>query len=321
MSIVYYRTNFANSCSEIENSVKKPQLPLSWCRGQRQVYRELRLKLSGYKWLYYQDLQPGESFGSFCTASAKSSQKRYIRGCPAAIAAQLHKNGWQCIPNGSEAVLSLRGDHFSRRSLKELVRRGQRWGRMYEAALPDLDRTKFQLLCFQSRHGREPQLRYLFRQKPEEMQRCFVFEAEYGTWLAAVMLSTDGAGYFHTEVMLKSRHAPTGIMEALFHHIFLQLKKEGGDYLSLGEAPFFYIEKPAGVKANLLKWVGHSLRFAYNYHGLFRFKNKFEPLWQPVYLCGYPKISYSLLADLFWQTRLAHLTAYAAVRRAKHIFH
>ena len=321
MSIALHRPNYANSYSEIENCLKMQQLPLSWCRGGRQVYRELMLNLSGYKWLYYQDLQVGESFESFCAESAKSTQKRYIRGCPATVAKKLRKQGWQCIPNGSEAVLALHQDHFSRRSLKELIRRGQRWGKIVETPVTELDRAKLQLLCFQSRHGREPQLQYLFRQKPEEMQRCFVFEAEYGTWLAAVMLSSDGAGYFHTEVMLKSRHAPTGIMEALFYHIFLQLKKEGGDYLSLGEAPFFYIEKPAGIKANLLKWVGRSLRFAYNYHGLFRFKNKFEPLWQPVYLCGYPKIPFSLLVDLFWQTRLLHLTAYAAARRVKHIFH
>jgi hypothetical protein len=275
--------------------------------------------MSGYKWLYYQDLQVDDTAAMFHTSSEKISQKRIIRGCSTAIANQLRSEGWQCLPNGSEAVLSLQKNHFSKRSLKELVRRGQRWGRMYEVPLAKLDHTKWQLLCFQSRHGREPQLQYLFRQKTKEMQRCFVFEVEYGTWLAAVMLSSDGAGYYHTELMLKSRHAPTGIMEALFYHIFSQLKKEEGNYWSLGEAPFYYVEKPIGFKANLLRWAGHSLRFAYNYHGLFRFKNKFQPLWQPVYLCAYPKISYRLLFDLFWQTRLAHLTAYSAIRRVKQL--
>lgn len=293
------------------------ELPLSWLRqpAAQPDVRELRLRLSRYRWLFFVDLPDGQTFREFYRTQLEHREKIYLRGCPPPIADFLAKNKWQTLPNGSEALLNLRGNHFDKRSLRELVRRGNRWGSAAEIAISTENAGKFAALQVHSRHGLEPQLRYLFRSDLLSGQRCFVFQTQQKQWLGAALLTESSPGNWHTELILKARKSPAGIMEALFAAIFEQLRDEGHFRWSLGEAPFFYTAPPICRTAKLVKFAGQTVRFAYDYRGLYRFKNKFLPEWRPVFLCGKPEVSVALLADLFIQTRLLQLVAFSAGRR------
>jgi len=80
--------------------------------------------------------------------------------------------------------------------------------------------------------------------------------------------------------------------------------------LSLGEVPFHHDEASVNWKSQSINSAGRMFKFAYNYPGLFHFKNKFSPHWQPVYLCAKPRLILPIMLDLFIQTCYAKLAGY-----------
>ena len=95
-------------------------------------------------------------------------------------------------------------------------------------------------------------------------------------------------------------------------------KQEGCKYFSLGEVPFVTpaamkeIDNKISIKRStqqsLVFTIGHLIRYAFNYKGLFDFKNKFNPEWKPIYICAAPKLQFSALVDLFCETGYLELS-------------
>jgi hypothetical protein len=116
-------------------------------------------------------------------------------------------------------------------------------------------------------------------------------------------------------------------VEALFVGTMDILKEEGFKEFSLGEVPFVsdsFVSATAlnsgqHVKEKVLFCTGHLLKYAYNYDNLFRFKNKFRPVWRPVYVCA-PKMPWSALADMFVESEFHALSGSALIssERAAH---
>ena len=101
------------------------------------------------------------------------------------------------------------------------------------------------------------------------------------------------------ELLLRKPSAASGTMEALIKEVSDYLKDRNYLYFSLGEVPF--MKNPGEQlppKSLLMYKTGQFARFAYNSHSLYKFKNKFSPEWQSVYLCGYPKISLLTLIEM-----------------------
>jgi len=129
------------------------------------------------------------------------------------------------------------------------------------------------------------------------------------------MLSHKEKNYAQTELILRRKHAPVGVMEALIYSIFNNLKKEGYEYWSLGGVPFTVYEDTLFTKEGVINFVGRRLRFAYNYKGLFFFKNKFmfffknkfNPIWIDYYFCVKPKLTFSILLKVLIKTNLHRL--------------
>lgn len=291
-------------------------LPLSWSRsanGGMQL-NIVQLRFSRRRWIYAADLPNRFSLLNDSPDFSNSHSPVFLRGCPADLAESLAKRGWQTLPIGSEALLNVRGNHFEKRSLQTLIRRGNRWGVAREMAIDAANAKKFADLQHHSRHSAEPQLRYLFRDDFWQCQRCFAFVDAQNRWLGSVLLTKNTPGGWHTEMILRARKAPVGIMEALFEHVFAVLKAEQQQRWSLGEVPFYHRKPLSDKKARLIARAGKSLKFAYNYAGLFHFKNKFSPDWQPLYLCAKPRITLPMLLDVFIQTRYAHLVMYRLTR-------
>lgn len=106
----------------------------------------------------------------------------------------------------------------------------------------------------------------------------------------------------HTELMLRHKQAPGDIMESLVAGIFEILKLEGIRECSLGEVPFKTLmqgEREALDEIELLMVsLAAQSRHAYDFEGLYRFKNKFVPQWRPVLLCSSIEPTPLLLAEL-----------------------
>jgi len=230
-----------------------------------------------------------------------------IDGCNKGIAYELSDNGYEILKTGQEAVLDLRYEHFKKKSLKELIRRGCRGKYVEEISFSSEMKYRLRKFKYECTHGNEPQLKFLFSDEFEPFNRLFVIKDEKDVWYGAFMLSHKERDYAQTELILRRKHAPVGVMEALIYSIFTKLKKEGYEYWSLGGVPFSVYEDTLFTKEGVINFVGRKLRFAYNYEGLFFFKNKFNPVWIDYYFCVKPKLTFSILFKVLIKTNLHKL--------------
>ena len=90
------------------------------------------------------------------------------------------------------------------------------------------------------------------------------------------------------DLMRHAADAPPGVMDFLFTHLIFHAQAHGYTWFNLGMAPLSGLEARAqgplwGRVAAL--GVAHGGRF-YNFQGLRRFKGKFDPVWEPVFLAS-----------------------------------
>ena len=98
----------------------------------------------------------------------------------------------------------------------------------------------------------------------------------------------SGKQVISVDLMRYNPESPNGIMEYLFVELMLWSKTEGYQWFSLGIAPL------AGLERHPLAPLWHKIGTAifdlgeefYNFEGLYEYKAKFEPVWQPRYLAA-----------------------------------
>ncbi len=81
-----------------------------------------------------------------------------------------------------------------------------------------------------------------------------------------------------------------GVMEFLIGTAALDLQKEGAEFVSLSGAPLAQAnpgEEQAGIQ-KLLEVVGKTMEPVYGFRSLLKFKAKFQPVYQPMFMC-YPE--------------------------------
>ena len=296
------------------------RLPLSWIRRPLDHPRfQLRqLPASRRWWLALGDIPQHKTFTDCLPFIREITADRFvIRGCHAPIAEQIRAMGGEALTVGAEALLDLQSGGIPKQSLRELIRRGNRWGTVHENSPTEAGIAEWQRFRRMTVHNHEPQLQFLFRDRFREPLRCFVFEGRQRKWLGGLTVSPQSGHFCHTELILRAHDAPIGVMEALISTVRATLAREGFDYWSLGEVPFYGVPFPPDMKSAMMMAGGRRLRYAYNAHGLFHFKNKFSPRWEPLYLCGYPQVPWRALIDLFFETRLASLCWYKLSGRYK----
>lgn len=294
-------------------------LPLSWSRREIAAprWQQIHLPLSGLQWISLAELPANLSFPQFYEAVLQEISGGFLlRGCNEALTRFLVGEGCESLLIGREALLCLQRDVFEGGSLRALVRRGSRWGRVEE--LPSCRTTAGLLADFQrkARHGTEPQLRHLFRH-PADAQRSFALVDRRGGWLGAVTLSEAGNFTAHAETFLRHPGAPVGVMEYLFSKVFARLRDDGYRFWSLGEVPF--VAEPGSAKERWMQRAGHMLGFAYHYRGLHAFKKKFSPQWRPLYLCARPRIPLRALVDLFVQSGYCRLALHQLRKKGQRL--
>ena len=104
----------------------------------------------------------------------------------------------------------------------------------------------------------------------------------------ANLLETTGKQELSVDLMRHVEDAPAGTMDYLFFKLMLWGKEQGFQNFSLGMAPLSGIEKrqasPLWNRVAALVF-DHGERF-YNFQGLRRYKDKFDPEWQPRYIAA-----------------------------------
>ncbi|WP_169304705.1 phosphatidylglycerol lysyltransferase domain-containing protein [Chloroherpeton thalassium] len=295
---------------------------MSWCRDSisEPSYRRQILPISRTSWISFATLPHSYAFEKiYSEFLAKRHDGFLLRGCPSEVALFLAERGCEVAQTGAEAVLQLNEPHLEKPSLQKLLKQVRKHGNAIEIVLNEENRRKlyaFQMTC---RHGNKPQLSDLFRTFPYEACRCFAFVSAQGKWLAAMTLSQQTTKKLHTELMLKHRESPVGVMEALIESVFFLLQAEGFLEWSLSEVPFYHVQQRAPQKLSVTEQTvaaaGEIWKSAYNFDGLFRFKDKFAPVWQPIYLCAYPQLSLILLAEIAFRTGYADLILHDAMQK------
>lgn len=228
-------------------------------------------------------------------------------GCNSNLTSYLQRFGFKSILVGKEAVFDFSINHFSKKSLKELIRRGLKHGSVKELEFSDLNKKHVEDFKEVSAIAKTPKLQHLFCSSFESFTRLFVFQNDKNEWLALITVSQKSEKFSQTELILRRSKNPIGIMEALIFSIYNILKSEGKEFWTLGAVPFVVNPAFSFTKESLINFIGKRLRFAYNYKGLFNFKNKFNPTWIDYYICYNNKISYLELINLMRKTRLLHL--------------
>ena len=90
------------------------------------------------------------------------------------------------------------------------------------------------------------------------------------------------------DLMRQLPEAPAGVMDFMFLHLILWGQQQGYDWFNLGMAPLSGLENR--TFATLWNRVGSlTYRFGenfYNFQGLRQYKEKFDPVWEPMYLAS-----------------------------------
>lgn len=298
--------NSASHHTDKENNIP---LPLSWRLTDEPAFTEVNLTRNTV-WLPFGDVPAGYDYVNHIKQNYTDKGKKVlIRGCNDDIRTRLETEGFGSLLVGEEAILRFDTEHFRKESLQELVKRGGKHGTVREVIYSPENAEKLKELVTHTRHGRQPQLCYLFHTKFLPDMRLFVLESGDNKWLGGLLIARNGISKLHTELLLRRNGAPVGVMEALIHGTYQKLKLEDWHEWSLGEVPF--VSDLSGYnllsKTSIVNRFGRALRFAYNYYGLQRFKDKYGSHWQPVYLCAYPRVTHPMLYRMYTTANLGAL--------------
>lgn len=258
-------------------------------------------------WINNPNNKSGIDFINSALGDHLHDKRIFISRCDTELVNYYKNNGFETLKFGKEAVLDLGKDHFMKKSLRELIKKGSKAGETIELINTKENIEKLENFKNECVHESEPQLKYVFNDVFLPSSRLFVFLGHDNLWLGAITITNSVNNKMTTDLMLRRKNAPKGVMEGLIFNIFNTLKIEGYDYWSLGEVPFIVYDSPILTKEFLLNFSGRKLSFAYNYLGLYNFKNKFNPIWEETYLCGKPNLNLSSLLFIAILSNLVNL--------------
>ncbi len=259
--------------------------------NSRSIIRKNKFANKTFIWInnpqYRFDLLPLEAYNKLFLRDIPI----LISSCSEKLVPFFIKNKFETIKVGKEAILNLWEEHFAKRSLKELIKSGSKKGSIEEILYSSENSLRLEAFKSHCIHGREPQLKYFFNDKFMPASRLFVFKDSENNWEGGILISAKDNKKVFTDLILRKINSPRGTMETLIHFIFNKLRNEGYESWSLGEVPYVVYDSKLFSKEYLINFAGRRLRFAYNFMGLYNFKNKFSPEWKNIYLCCKPGLS------------------------------
>ena len=109
-----------------------------------------------------------------------------------------------------------------------------------------------------------------------------------------------GKGY-GLDVLARHPQAPPGAVDLLISESLFSLQQEGIEVFSLGSCPLIETGELERDDPRSLRWAFRLLRdkswgnHIFRFQSLFRFKEKFDPRWEPIYIAGWPNIGFRTL--------------------------
>jgi len=203
--------------------------------------------------------------------------------------------GFSVVKLGEEAFVPL--DDFGleggrRKNLRRSHREAQKGGATFEivprddveAIVPDLERVSDAWLEQKATHEKGFSLGVFDRDYLRNFDIAVV--RVDGRIVAFANILTAGNGDFSVDLMRYDDAGPDGLMDFLFAEVMLWAKANGFRRMSLGMAPLSGLEPHAFATrwtrlAALMYRHGEPV---YNFQGLRRYKEKFDPAWEPRYL-------------------------------------
>jgi hypothetical protein len=293
------------------------ELPLSWSWNdspdQPEHFSFVTLP-GGAKFVYAAQLSPRTSRAAL-VQKLRGLGPVIIRGCSAELARELAPE--RALSLGSSARIDLEG-YRPPHKVRNLAKRGAK--AVEVRALP-MDAASAALVTpwLASLHGEgEPTLQYLFRTELADAQRAFAaFQPGSSRPMGLVTLTRYGTNAWHVELLCRDPQSPQGTMEHLLASVIETLQSEGATALNLGEIGLDF-----SAVAERLSWLNRLLllispffvrlvRGRYDVGGLHRFKNKFEPVWEPRFFVG------GSLLELFATTRVSGVSQLVSLRPAR----
>jgi phosphatidylglycerol lysyltransferase len=218
----------------------------------------------------------------------------------AALSAQIqHISGerFRAYKLGEEALISLADFSFegsARAKLRNFNRKCEREGYYFEVIAQPSDSILAQCRAISeqwlaSKHAKEKQFSLGFFDA-EYLRQTPIAVVRNGDQVQAFanLLQSADQSVLSVDLMRHSDSAITGVMDYLFGQVMLWAKVQGYANFSLGMSPLKDVERDALARSRLWpvaarKIIKHGERF-YNFQGLRRFKEKWQPEWQPRYL-------------------------------------
>ncbi len=284
-------------------------LPLSWSICETKNLTSASIENWKVDWIAIQNVS--SPFISKQLVKNHKGKETLIRGCSNVLKNELEDIGYSSLLVGYEAVLDLQENPFRKRSLKELINRGKRFGKVVKIPFSIKNQQKLKEFQKITSHCNEPQLKNLFQMEFTLNNFLYVFIDNYENWLGAIMLSKNSTQKLHAELLLRKQNAPNGIMEALVAKVFSDARNNNYSYFSLGEVPFIRsVYDNGNFYSKIIYVIGKSLSFAFYYDGLYNFKDKFNPIWEKVYICSSNKVGFRHLFFIFIHSNFHKLVAY-----------
>lgn len=294
--------------SPLNNSIHN--LPLSWTidLGFDEISA---IKISKNSlWLNGGRVKSIENFLSTIEKYSKEKQV-IIRGCDKSVTNKLKENGYYETLFAKEAVIELNKITELTEKLKRRIQSLLKRGFVKEVSYSSKNILLFNEFLKETVHSNEPQLKHLFIDRLTDKTRLFVFEITPNNWEGAILISKNSGSKMQGEQFFRKRNGMNGIMDTLVFQISRILKKEGYSEFSLGEVPFIVKDEFSYFsKTNLLRFIGNKFKFAYNYEGLFHFKNKFATRWDDVFICSNRKLKFLDIFGMVKKSNLLSLTLY-----------
>ena len=292
-------------------------LPLSWSLEHKPNEDIGIIENKHFKWLATTEVS---NLNLYKELKLRTDRNVIVRGCNKEHKEYLENYGFHFSQCGMEAILDTSLDHFEKKSLREIISRGKKHGRIISLNYSPTNKKRLEEFRKKAIHGNFPQLINLFQSEFKPNNILLVFIDRNKNWLGAILLSKNSKVKVHTELLLRSVNAPIGIMESLIEHAFILVKSLGYNQFSLGEVPFIYNGKLFDdFIGSLTAYLGKIFSFAYSYKGLYVFKNKFNPLWKEIYICSNKKIRISHLYFLFTQSHFHKLAVKKFWNKVKRI--